>query len=241
MSAIDTAIALQADLEARCNAEPYFTDVVVVSVQPTDLEVELDKKLATLVGKGGKRGAAILVLPIEDQHDEMPEVQFGPLKLSIAFQVAEWVLLNRKAGGTDKPGRKIARRLRDLFAHYTPVGFVHSLVPEANCIEPVTLAKKNLLGWQVNFTAQEADEEILMKVARPVFTAVANTVQIACTTVGAAIYYTTDGSHPWSGNTAATLYSAPVAIPPAGITLRACAFKTAWIASDVSRQSFTQT
>lgn len=240
MSAIDTTTALQADLEARCNAEPYFADVVVVSVQPQDLEAELDQKLAALAGKGGKRGLAILVLPVEDQHEELPEVQFAPLTLHIGFQVVEWVLLNRAAGGTEKPGRKIVRRLRDLFAHYTPVGLVHGLVPAAQCIKRVTPAKRNRLAWEVSFTAREADEEPLQKVARPTFTRAANTVQLACATAGAAIYYTTDDSHPWSGNPAATLYSAPVAIPPAGLTLRAGAFQSGAIASDVQRQQFSQ-
>ena len=39
---------------------------------------------------------------------------------------------------------------------------------------------------------------------------------ISCETPGAAIYFTTDGSLPWSGNLAATLYTAPVEITEAG-------------------------
>ncbi len=37
---------------------------------------------------------------------------------------------------------------------------------------------------------------------------------ITCSTAGASIYYTTDGSFPWSGNPNATLYTAPFPIPP---------------------------
>jgi hypothetical protein len=240
VSALDTATLLAADLEARCNAEAYFADVVVVLVAPGDTETDVRQKLATLLGKNDKRGVAILVLPVEDADDDLPEVAFGPLRLSIAFQVIEHPLLNKTAsGGTGKPGRKVARRLRDLFKHYIPAGLAHCLVPEKNCITPLVL-KDGLRGWEVAFTAQEADEEVLEKAATPVLTQAGNTVVITCATSGAAVYYTVDESHPWSGNAAAILYSAPVAITVEGVTLRAGAFKSGLIASDTARSSFTQ-
>jgi hypothetical protein len=59
------------------------------------------------------------------------------------------------------------------------------------------------------------------------------TVTLSCTTSGAAIYYTTDESFPWSGNTTATLYAAPVTVT-ASCNFRACAHKAGSISSDVA-------
>lgn len=71
------------------------------------------------------------------------------------------------------------------------------------------------------------------KVATPVITDEGSgQFSIACSTSGAAIYYTTNGDTPTTGS---TLYSAPVTLE-ATATVKAKAFKTNWTPSDVDEQ-----
>lgn len=78
-------------------------------------------------------------------------------------------------------------------------------------------------------------------VATPVFTPVAGTyadsvsVSLACTTDGAEIRYTTDGTEPTE---ASTLYTAPILLT-ATTTVKAKAFKTAWFASETAMAAYT--
>jgi len=79
--------------------------------------------------------------------------------------------------------------------------------------------------------------DVVEGAGQPVFTAETEDpgqfLQLTCSTFGAAIYYTTDGSYPGAGNAAATLYTAPFALPEAGTVIRAAAYSEALNPSDV--------
>ncbi len=80
-------------------------------------------------------------------------------------------------------------------------------------------------------------------VAAPTFTPNGGTfsspqlVTIACTTAGATIRYTTNGSDP---TVSSAVYSAPVNVPGSW-TLKARAFKTNWTGSPIAQAAFTNT
>jgi hypothetical protein len=54
------------------------------------------------------------------------------------------------------------------------------------------------------------------RVALPVITGSGSTFSITCNTPDASIYYTTDGSFPWAGNPAATLFGVTYLIAQTG-------------------------
>ena len=92
-------------------------------------------------------------------------------------------------------------------------------------------------AWVVKF-GTPMELPIPSQVAAPTMTEHAGTVTLACTTTGAAIYYTTDGSYPGSGSTTATLYSVPFILTTA-CTLRSAAQKDGWQASNLVEANYT--
>jgi len=169
---------------------------------------------------------------MEKAEDENPSLPGGPLKLTIRVQWVENVLLNHSATGTQIPIRVYAAWTEKLLKLYTPVGLTQNLVPARPVISEFTdHTQKNLRVGLVEFTAIEADFRPFIRVNRPQLAvsfssssssssspnsyhlAPGDTAQVTVTAPDAStIFYTTDGSHPYAGNAAATLYTTPVTI-----------------------------
>lgn len=238
---MDTSLTdLQADLVERLKSDEFFADIPVLDERKSDLASDIELALGTLTEAGGKLGICAVVLsPVA--NDELPDVVFGPLEVELSVLVLENVLLNTGPTGTGKAALTVARRIHRILKHYRAVGLGQALVPAKQSIIPVDnpLAP---LAYEVRFATTEADREVNSKVAMPTISpdggAVPQTVSLACTTAGASIYFTLDGSYPRAGNSAATLYVAPFELMSAG-TLRAAAFKSGYIASDVNSAKFS--
>ena len=100
----------------------------------------------------------------------------------------------------------------------------------------------NIRAYQVNFKTFEAFATAPQQCAMPSFLPDPNGLAqftLTCATEGASIYYTTDESYPAPGREGSTLYVAPIAIPESGISVRAAAYLTGYIASGVNRASVT--
>lgn len=237
---LDVIERLPFELQARLEADDYFSDIVVVVAEEGNVQAMVAAKQAVMTSKGGKTGAAVIVLQVV-ADDDLPEVAFGPMTLRPAFQVVENLELNRGTTGTGKSARRIARRLRDLVKPLALVGLTTEFVPGKPCIYPVALSKELgalVKAYQVDFHTWEADDEGVSMCERPEFSETeedAPEFQIACATAGAAIWFTTDDSYPRPSNPAARVYSSPVAIPDGGVTVRACAYLAGFVASQVAR------
>jgi hypothetical protein len=246
---------IQRDILGVLQADEFLGVRQGVLVEPGDLESVLAQKLARIVGQGldGKAGAGFLVLPIERAEDDNPSLPGGPLKLAIAIKWVENVLVNQSAAGTKVPIRIYAAQTAKILKLYTPVGLTQSLVPARPVIGEFTEdAQKALRMGLVQFTAVEADYKPFFKVNRPQLTVTgvaasresAASFQLtgpATVSVSApdadTIFYTTDGSHPYAGNAAATAYTAPVAITSPGL-FRARAFAKGKAGSDTAAANF---
>jgi hypothetical protein len=117
-----------------------------------------------------------------------------------------------------------------LLKLYTPVGLTQNLIPATPVIYEFTPDRdENLRVGQLKFTALEADFRPFLRVNRPQIAVAGpvpspgapNSYQLtvpATMSVSApdadpgAIYYTTDGSHPYQGNPTAQVYNGPVTI-----------------------------
>lgn len=226
--------ALQNEIEARLAAAEYFADIPVFSERKKDVANEVSRALGTLAGKGGKKGICAVVLqPVgNDQEGNLPTVE---LHMRVSVKVIENVLINASATGTQKAALKVAEKVVALLKHYWPRGIADILVPESPTIVPVEDASG--LAYEVRLQTTVHSER-LAKAAMPQIgvsgEAFPKTVTMTAAE-GATIYWTSDLSHPWSGNTAATLYTAPVELAAAA-TIRAVAYKTGMAASDAAWQ-----
>jgi len=228
LSGYDIPDRLTRDIEALLNADPYNVDIPVVRVEPWDTAQQVQNKIAGVKMKASKRGAALLVLPIEDADDESANLDAAVMTYSIAIQAFTVRELNQQSAGTQKTAYKIIRRAAEWLKPMRLDGITTDFVPDKPSLMRVSLKDQPQIEmWQLNIRASEADEESIQRVgsvsigtsgALP-----AVTVTLTCGTAGASIYYTTDGTLPWSGN--GTLYAAPFAVAAAG-TVRALAFKT---------------
>lgn len=243
MKAIDVIDLLPGQLAARLEADDFFSDIPVIVADNGNVKSELERKQAAITAKGGKRGVAVVVLPIA-ADDDLNEVAFGPLLLRASFQVVEAVEINQGSGGTGKSARRVARKLRDIIKPLRMAGLTSEFVPDAPFLEPLNLAADlgaSAVGYQVNFKCYEADDEEILQVAIPVFSpaeAASPQFVLSSATPDAEIWYTTDDSYPAPGRAGSVQYTAPVDIADT-VTVRACAYKSGCIASQVARKTLT--
>ena len=239
MKAIDVIEFLPAELAARIQADEYFADIPVVLADKGNILAEVQRLQGVITKRGGKSGIFVVALQLLAE-DKFPNLQFGPMTLAPAFQVIEQRELNLDPlRGTGKSARQVARRLRDVVKSYGAIGIVKCIRAAKNCIEPIPFddaTPKNLIGYQVNFECEESDSEVLVQCQMPVVSVDgSNQVNITSATAAARIYFTTDESLPVPNSPASTLYAEPFANPQSGTAIRACAYRTATIASWVNR------
>ena len=175
------------------------------------------------------KGLCIVVLQAVGTP-ESSDLPFPAMVARLAIRVLEDPVRNQ----TGTRALTVARRITRVLWHYTPTRISSPLVPE----NPTIVGAEDdfaPVAYDVLFSAREAKEPTTTKVIMPTITeagaALPYTITLACATSGAAIYYTTDGSHPAVGNATATLYTTPFVVSTA-CELRAVAYKTGSIASD---------
>ncbi len=246
---------LQRDLLGAIQADEFLGPRQGVIVEPGDIDSVLKTKLANAIGAGldGKNGVGFLVLPIEQADDDNVSLPGGPLKLTVSIQWVENVIINNSASGTQTPIRVYAAWTEKLLKLYTPVGLTQSLIPAKPVISEFTdNTQKSLRVGLVEFTAIEADFKPFIRVNRPQISCsgglatAANSYQLttpATVTVTAPdagiIYYTTDGTHPYAGNTSAEPYDGPVIITEECL-FRARGFAIGKSGSDTAAANFWQ-
>jgi hypothetical protein len=246
---------VQHDLLGCLQADAFLGTRTGLALEPGDVADTLARKIQSAVGPGldGKSGVGFLVLPIEEAGDPNPNLPGGPLQLGLRVRFVENVTLNRGPRGTQIPCRVWTAVAEKVLKLYTPVGLTQSLVPANPVIHEFTPDDEaSLRVGQLAFVAAEADFTPFQRLNRPLLTVtgaagppanpnaflLTGPAIVAVSAPGAdAIYFTTDGSHPWAGNAAAQPYSVPVAIAQPCL-FRARAFARAKTGSDTAALNF---
>lgn len=232
---------IQEEITARLNADPYFVDITVVSERVGNIDNEITRALGSLNAKASKSGVIVVVATVNGdvKSPDVPGPYFEENELSIT--VLEMPTVNTSATGTAKAAVDIAVMILQVLHHYYAAGIGQTMYAAREALRGLGEVQPGIIGYRVRM-AMPADKDALSKVATPTIAAAAFTVPqsvtLACGTSGASIYYTLDGTYPWSGNAAAVLYSAPFTVSTAA-QLRVVAHKSGLVASDAAAATFT--
>jgi hypothetical protein len=212
--------------------------VNVKSYRAMRVSQELDYRTMLTSGRGGKVGAAVIVL-MPEAAGRTPNVTGPILQWNFPVVVIENDSLNMQADqGTLISAEEIAQMVLDALHHETDTGLGTFTVagtamrPESGFVFP------GCLGYRLNLLLSVGKTTQTARVA-PVAAAVADGLcTLTCATASSSIYYTTDGTFPGASNAAATLYSAPFAVT-AGQVVRAAGYKSGLSKSATTKHTVT--
>jgi hypothetical protein len=231
---------MQQELVALLKSDEVLGGLPILDERLGDIIRELNKNLGVYNDVAGKLGACVIVQS-PTAEDDMPAAAGGVLDSDWTILVCEDPTVNDGPSGHQKRALKIVRRIVRVVKLYAAQGLCTALVPLKPCIRPA-IVDGVPLAYQARFRTTEQAQGTNAKVAQPTIAPASGVapqvVTITCATAGAAIYYTLDGSPPWSGNAQANLYAAPVNVAAAG-TLRARAFKAGMIGSNAAAGQYT--
>ena len=230
---------------AALQANPYFANIPVVSVNEGDPGNKVDQYLAK-VGIGVVLGTSALRSPSAN-------IQGGGSLYydNVVFHatIFENVQVNRGTGGTNKWAPTVAETVAVLLHWHKPDGVSECLI----CTDGPTLipykddTERKLLIYDVAFKTQGGIgvSPVISKAATPVAFVVNNgngtsTVTLSCSTPHAQIWYRTDGSFPSPlnpDNTPSAPYTAPFVVTNGSTRLQARAYLAGYLASDMLKQN----
>ena len=228
----------QDDITARLTLDAVTGLVPVFSQRKGITENDIQTKLGPLNSKNGQVGLVLIVLmpKLVATEANTPGAMYAS---RYGIQIIDWPAVRRMAsGGSQISAETMAERVRNLL-NFSSFGRGQSLFFDG--MEPAPQADETRISYIVYFRKLGADtwiQKAATVAISPQSGAAPQTVTLTCATGGAAIYYTTDGTYPSSGNTTATLYSGAISVTTAS-TLRAAAELTNYQQSDPSQGVFT--
>lgn len=228
----------QEDLRWPLLADEFFSNLGVIDWRAAELETEVVRLLTTVSEKNSKCGAGVIVMPLK-ATDDLPDASAAhPLFCVVTFLVLEVPAINRGDSGTKKSALEIAERIRQVMKHRILGGFATPLAPADPTIEVVEdpIAP---IALEVRFHARVGVDQAMYKVANPVFdyNSVTGILTISCETPDRALYYTLDGSYPYTSaldpNPGAVLYTGPIQMEGEWF-IRAAGFAAGYLPGNVN-------
>jgi hypothetical protein len=218
---------LQQQCADRLLADPMFADVCVLTERIKDIESEIQRALGPWNEQGGKTGlVAIVLTPTANVNFENV---FGPFfdDIRIAVRVIENVPVNQDPNtGTNVPAAEAAERVCNLLHLFMPDGASGPITAQKPTISLGN--DPNNLSYDCRFKTSGGLSTVLPQVETPVITKNGAAYTLTCSTAGAAIFYTLDGSNPSPRN--GTLYIGEFT-PGTGVPLNARAWLAGYLAS----------
>lgn len=217
----------------------YFSVIPVFGYRANINAEEVERALTMYKGKGGKIGAAVVVMPIAAGPRFVEASPQHPYQARISYRVLTYPMFNQGVQGTMRRSLSICTRICQVMMHYIFDGFSTPLsVPSG---EPNIVPVEDQVApeaREVFFDALVGVDQNFVKVENPVidYNDVTGVATISCPTPDVTIYYTLDGSYPWTDannpNPSAILYTGPITLEGEWILMTA-AWKEVYMISNV--------
>lgn len=227
----------QLDIFARVQNDTFFVAGVPVLLELRGItERDVLQKLQIMNAQNGKTGS-VAIINMPTLLPDSPNAPGPRYDTVYRVQVIDWPVMRRQTqGGTGCSADEIADRLRQILHRFT-MGRGQTIYFAG--MEPVNIADGKV-SYSVRFKRQAQDQPPVAVASIGITPPGPGpaTVTLTCASVGAAIWYTTDGSYPGSNPVAcptAVLYTGPFAVV-AGTTLRAAAELTGFQQSQAISQ-----
>lgn len=224
------------------SALAFFGDIPVLLEDRQNLADEIARALGVLKQTGGKNGAFVLMVP--ESASVRGSAEFGPVFSEIRFDAlcVEFPAINRKSSsGTGHPVWEIAEQVAAALIQFKPASANGPVYLNDPSIVPVEFSipglQDSLPACRVSFAVPGSLAIVKTQAAAPVLTQLTSTVTMTSTTPGAAIFYSVNGTNP--GPNSGTLYTAAIAKPAPGVTIRARAWLAGFFASEFSTLTIT--
>ena len=222
MQSDSVLVGIQQTAANRLMADPFFSDLKVVTENISDIENEIERAIASL-------GIVVIVVTPTASVRQMKDAP-GPYfeDIRIVVQVSESVTLNRSAQGTNKTALQVAE-----YALAVLHGFQPPNLSEAYYAENPTIAlvpdPNGLLTYHVMLNTHGGIRYPINTVSTPVIANASNQVSISCATSNAQVFYSV-GPTNWPTPLLGTIYSGPFNAAP-GSLVRSKAYLAGYIDS----------
>lgn len=232
----DVLTQLQEDVAAMLQAEGFFAEIAVIMERAGTPENDAKVALETRTKQAGKVGACVLV-SMPTLTTDAPSAPGPHTRAVLLLRALVRPRIAASAGGAQVTAEQIGLALvQTLQLRGWRQGL--TLTVETQALQPVDGLPEGTMGYDVAVgtalpLARQARAQMVGFTLAGSLPSV--TVTLASETAGAVMYYTTDGSYPWSGNEAASLYTTPITIT-SGCTVRAVAYHEAFAASSISEK-----
>ena len=204
-----------------------------VIAEVDDIEIKVLRALGTLNEKDGKSGAVTVVMmpTVENANANTPGLS-AELVLRVRF-IVNPLFNNDAVSGFRKSEGQLALRGAILFQFWSFMNGVNPLTYSKNPIDPLNGdIPPGHNGYEIELRIRWGVDSGA-KVSRPVIVVATGLATITCSTAGATIRYTLDGTPPSAGNATALVYSEPFAVE-AGDVIRTAASKADFFESDTT-------
>jgi hypothetical protein len=230
-------VQAQKDLTHALLSAENLRSVAVLSYRAKRIANELDYRTFLTTGRNGRTGAFVMVM--------MPEALSG--HRNVTGPILDWDFpvicieqpdLNLDSqNGTLLSAEEIGQRVMDaLHLHADEYYGTFAITGKAMKAEG-DFVFPGCIGYRVTLSLSVGRNTQTARCAGVAVAIGTGTCTLTCATVGAEIYYTTDGTFPsWSNtvNPSAILYETPFAVV-SGDIIRACAYAMGYNASPVRR------